>query len=168
MILLCLSETVISSRQQVSMYLLPQTGSSSDYVTTMSRGLILHCLLITNINEAFLFQDSPESCMAVQVQLYFYSEILHSGFTKSLCKSLPLQWHRLCSYWFTAHHILQLCIPCSGQSSFCPRGLKPRDLVAVNSEKILKCQNCWLKSRLLLALQRLDIPATEHVMKDFV
>lgn len=110
MILLCLPETVISSSQQVSMYLLLQTGSSSEYVTAVSGGLILRSLLITNIHKAFLFQDSPEFCMAVQVQLYSTVKFfLHSCFTKSLCKSLPLQTLQLLLYYtshFTIIHTL--------------------------------------------------------------
>lgn len=93
MILLCFPETVISSSLQVSMYLLLQTGSSSEYVTAVSGGLILLCFLITNIhmrhfsckthlNPAWLCRFS-----FIPTAKFF----LHSGLKKSLCKSLPLQ-----------------------------------------------------------------------------
>lgn len=146
MILLCFPETVISSSLQVSMYLLLQTGSSSEYVTAVSGGLILLSLLITNIhmrhfsckthlNPAWLCRFS-----FIPTAKFF----LHSGLKKTCVNPCLSRWHQLCSYWFTTHHMLQLFIPCLVQSSLCSRGHKPGDLVPVNSgiQKILECQNC--------------------------
>lgn len=93
MILLCLPESVISSSQQVSMYLLLLTGSSSEYVTAMSGGLILHCLLITNIHMRHFYSKTHLN-PAWLCRFSFIPTVkffLHSGFTKSLYKSLPLQ-----------------------------------------------------------------------------
>lgn len=96
-------------------------------------------------HEAFLLQDSTESCVAVQIQLYSYGEIFPSFWFEKTCVNPCLsRLHQLCSYQFTTHHMLQFFIPCLVQSSLCSRGHKPGDLVPVNSgiQKIPECQNC--------------------------
>lgn len=149
------------------MYLLLLTGSSSEYVTAVSGGLILHCLLITNIHMRH-FSSKTHLNPAWLCRFRFIPTakfFLHSGFTKSLYKSLPLQMAQILQLLvhYTSHiTIIHTLFSTKLQRSQTKR-LGTCEQWGSEDPGVPELLICWLKSRLLLVLQSLDIPATEHV-----
>lgn len=126
--IVCPPESVISISQQVSMYLLLQTGSSSDYVAVVSaRACNALSLLITNIHMRY-FSLKAHLNPACLCRFSFIPTVkfsLHSASTRSLRKSLLLQMARALQLPVSTHCILQLHITSSVQSSLCSRRDKP-------------------------------------------
>lgn len=124
--------------------------------------------------KAFHLQASSESCVPVQIQVSSYRENFPSFcFHRKPCVNPCLStWYRLCSYPLLHVTYYNYSYPVQYKAPFVPEVTNQRlgtcEYWGLEDPGVPELLNSWLKSRPVLAIQILDFPATENVVKDVV